>query len=189
MSIKSSHRPFGSLQVVIGLFELSDVFVELILDAACLAEVVLQHGNLLVALRVLLLQLVLKRDVCVWGGGTGKDRTGWRQTAHIDHMSLIWNTSGRRSSFQEMIQQPPRRAPPARYHPFIRAPLIFIPGSQRMWGVTYISTSSETISSISTAGNVCMPDLYLLLLWSLNPQQPTTQRPDIFLLAQTDSAR
>lgn len=73
MSIKSSHRPFGSLQVVIGLFELSDVFVELILDAACLAEVVLQHGNLLVALRVLLLQLVLKRDV--WGE-KGQDRTG-----------------------------------------------------------------------------------------------------------------
>lgn len=73
VSIKSSHRPFGSLQVVIGLFELSDVFVELILDAACLAEVVLQHGNLLVALRVLLLQLVLKSDM--WGE-KGQDRTG-----------------------------------------------------------------------------------------------------------------
>lgn len=61
VSIKSPDGPFGSLQVIIGLFELSDVFVELILDAACLAEVVLQHGDLLVALRVLLLQLVLKR--------------------------------------------------------------------------------------------------------------------------------
>lgn len=36
-------RPFGSLQVVIGLLQLSDVFVELLLDAARLAEVVLQH--------------------------------------------------------------------------------------------------------------------------------------------------
>jgi len=53
--------PFGSLQVIVGLFELSDVFVELLLDAAGLAEVVLQHGDLLVALRVLLLQLLLTR--------------------------------------------------------------------------------------------------------------------------------
>lgn len=67
-SIKSPDRPFGSLQVIIGLFELSDVFVELILDAACLAEVVLQHGDLLVALRVLLLHLLLRRE--------GQDRTG-----------------------------------------------------------------------------------------------------------------
>lgn len=56
------HKPFGSLQVVIGLLELSDVFMELVLDAACLAEVVLQHGDLLVALRVLMLQLVLKTE-------------------------------------------------------------------------------------------------------------------------------
>lgn len=36
--------------------------MQLILDAACLAEVILQHGDLLVALRVLLLQLVLERE-------------------------------------------------------------------------------------------------------------------------------
>lgn len=61
MRIKSPDRPFSSLQVIVGLFELPDVFVELILDAARLAEVVLQHGDLLVALRVLLLQLVLEK--------------------------------------------------------------------------------------------------------------------------------
>lgn len=38
--------------------------MELILDAARLAEVVLQRGDLLVALRVLLLQLVLNSE---WG--------------------------------------------------------------------------------------------------------------------------
>lgn len=59
MSIKSPGRPFCSLQVIIGLFQLSDIFVELLLDAASLAEVVLQHGDLLVALRVLMLQLLL----------------------------------------------------------------------------------------------------------------------------------
>lgn len=54
--------PFGSFQVIIGLFKLSDVFVELLLDAARLAEVILQQGDLLVALRVLLLQLLLKEE-------------------------------------------------------------------------------------------------------------------------------
>lgn len=53
-------EPLGSLQVVIGLFQLPHVFVELLLDAARLAEVVLQHGDLLVTLGVLLLQLLLK---------------------------------------------------------------------------------------------------------------------------------
>lgn len=51
--------PLGSLQVVVGLLQLPDVFVQLILDAAGLAEVVLQHRDLLVALRVLLLHFVL----------------------------------------------------------------------------------------------------------------------------------
>lgn len=55
-------RPFGSLQVVVGLFELSDVFVELLFDAACLAEVVLQHRDLLVALRILMLQFILYNE-------------------------------------------------------------------------------------------------------------------------------
>lgn len=62
MSIESPDRPFGSLQVIVGLFQLSDVFVELLLDAACLAEVVLQRGDLLVALGVLLLQLLLREE-------------------------------------------------------------------------------------------------------------------------------
>lgn len=61
VSIKSPNRPFGSFQIIVGLLELSDVFVKLLLDAARLAEVVLQHGDLLVALRVLLLQLLLRR--------------------------------------------------------------------------------------------------------------------------------
>lgn len=52
--------PFGSLQIIVGLFELAHVFVQLVLDAARLAEVVLQHGDLLVALGVLLLQFVLE---------------------------------------------------------------------------------------------------------------------------------
>lgn len=69
-------RPLGPLQVVIGLFQLPDVFVQLILDAARLAEVVLQHRDLLVALRVLLLQFVLN---------TGKEK---RNTALIDHVSV-----------------------------------------------------------------------------------------------------
>lgn len=61
VSIKSPNRPFGSFQIIVGLLELSDVFVKLLLDAARLAEVVLQHGDLLVALRVLLLHLLLRR--------------------------------------------------------------------------------------------------------------------------------
>lgn len=52
--------PFGSLQIIVGLLELAHVFVQLILDAARLAEVILQHGDLLVALTVLLLQFVLE---------------------------------------------------------------------------------------------------------------------------------
>lgn len=52
--------PFGSLQIIVGLFQLAHVFVQLVLDAARLAEVVLQHGDLLVALRALLLQFVLE---------------------------------------------------------------------------------------------------------------------------------
>lgn len=55
-----SLRPFGSLQVVVSLFKLPDVFVELLLDAACLAKVILEHRNLFVTLGVLLLQLLLK---------------------------------------------------------------------------------------------------------------------------------
>lgn len=51
--------PFGSLQIIVGLFELAHVFVQLVPDAARLAQVVLQHGDLLVALSVLLLQFVL----------------------------------------------------------------------------------------------------------------------------------
>lgn len=58
--IQGPLRPFSSLQVVVGLLQLSDVFVELLLDAACLAQVVLQHGDLLVALSVLMLQLLLQ---------------------------------------------------------------------------------------------------------------------------------
>ena len=53
--------PFSSLQVIVGLFKLSDVFVELLLDAASLSQVVLQHRNLFVALGVLLLQLLLNK--------------------------------------------------------------------------------------------------------------------------------
>lgn len=52
--------------------------MQLILDAACLAEVVLQHGDLLVALRALLLQFVLERQF--W--------TGWRPTARTDRLFL-----------------------------------------------------------------------------------------------------
>lgn len=37
------HRPLGSLQVIIRLLELSDIFVELLLDATSLAKVILQH--------------------------------------------------------------------------------------------------------------------------------------------------
>ena len=36
-----SIRPFGSLQVIVGLLKLSDVFVELLLDAARLAQIIL----------------------------------------------------------------------------------------------------------------------------------------------------
>lgn len=69
-------RPLCPLQVIIGLFQLPDVFVQLILDAARLAEVVLQHWDLLVALRVVLLQFVLN---------TGKEK---RSTTLIDHESM-----------------------------------------------------------------------------------------------------
>lgn len=53
-------RPFGSLQVVVSLLKLPNVFVELLLDAARLAKVILEHRNLFVTLGVLLLQLLLK---------------------------------------------------------------------------------------------------------------------------------
>lgn len=33
--------PFGSLQVIVGLLKLPDIFVELLLDAARLAQVIL----------------------------------------------------------------------------------------------------------------------------------------------------
>ena len=56
------NRPLGSLQVVVGLFELSDVFVQLLLDAARLSEVVLQHRDLLVALSVLVLEALLEEE-------------------------------------------------------------------------------------------------------------------------------
>lgn len=55
-----AYLPFGSLQIIVGLFELAHVFVQLVLDAARLAEVVLQQGDLLVALGALLLQFVLE---------------------------------------------------------------------------------------------------------------------------------
>lgn len=58
---ESTDGPLGSLQVVVGLLQLPHVFVELLLDAARLAEVVLQRGDLLVALGVLVLQLLLKK--------------------------------------------------------------------------------------------------------------------------------
>lgn len=57
------HRPFGSLQVIVGLLQLSNVFVELLLDAARLSQVVLQQRDLLEALRVLLLQPLLKTEM------------------------------------------------------------------------------------------------------------------------------
>lgn len=64
--------PLGPLQVVVGLLQLPDVFVQLILDAAGLAQVVLQHRDLLVALRVLLLQFVLSER-----GDTGDAQGSW----------------------------------------------------------------------------------------------------------------
>lgn len=57
-----SFQPFGSLQVVVGLLQLPDVFVELLLDAARLAKVVLQPGDLFITLSVLLLQLLLQEE-------------------------------------------------------------------------------------------------------------------------------
>lgn len=64
LSVKhaASFQPFGSLQVIVGLLKLPDVFVELLLDAACLAKVVLQHGDLFITLSVLLLQLLLQQE-------------------------------------------------------------------------------------------------------------------------------
>lgn len=50
--------------------------MQLILDAACLTEVVLQHGDLLVALGVLLLQFALGTKVI------GRDED--RPTARVD---------------------------------------------------------------------------------------------------------
>lgn len=37
----TSFPPFCSLEVIVGLFKLSDIFMELILDAASLSQVVL----------------------------------------------------------------------------------------------------------------------------------------------------
>ena len=53
-------RPLGSFQVVVGLLQLPDVFVELLLDAPGLTQVTLQHVDLLVALGILLLQFLLQ---------------------------------------------------------------------------------------------------------------------------------
>lgn len=52
--------PLGSLQVVVGLLQLPDIFMQLLLDAPRLDQVVLQHGDLLIALCVLLLQFLLE---------------------------------------------------------------------------------------------------------------------------------
>ena len=68
--------PFSSLQVIVGLFKLSDVFVELLLDAASLSQVVLQHRNLFVALGVLLLQLLLNQ----WRREKSSGVSEWRET-------------------------------------------------------------------------------------------------------------
>lgn len=57
---KCCRVPLGSLQVIVGLLQLSDIFVQLFLDAARLEQVVLQHGDLLIALGVLLLQFILQ---------------------------------------------------------------------------------------------------------------------------------
>lgn len=54
--------PLGSLQVIVGLFQLPDIFVQLLLYAACLDQVVLQHRDLLIALSVLLLQFLLQSE-------------------------------------------------------------------------------------------------------------------------------
>ena len=55
-----SPSPLGPLQVVVGLLQLPHVLVQLLLDAARLAQVVLQDRHLLVVLGVLLLQLLLQ---------------------------------------------------------------------------------------------------------------------------------
>lgn len=47
-------------------------------------------------------------------------------------------------------------------------PLHFTILRRGMWCVTYITTSSGTVSSIDTAGPICKSDLYLLLLLCLN---------------------
>lgn len=52
--------PLGSFQVIVGLLQLPDVFVELLLDAPGLSQVILQHVDLFVALGILLLQFFLE---------------------------------------------------------------------------------------------------------------------------------
>lgn len=62
MTKRSCRVPLSSLQVVVGLLQLPDIFVQLLLDAARLDQVVLQHGDLLIALSVLLLQFLLQSE-------------------------------------------------------------------------------------------------------------------------------
>ena len=53
--VLGSSSPLGALQVIVGLLQLPHVLVQLLLDAARLAQVVLQDRHLLVVLGVLLL--------------------------------------------------------------------------------------------------------------------------------------
>lgn len=58
---KASLLPLGSFQVIVGLLQLPHIFVKLLLDAACLTQIILQHGNLFITLCVLVLQLFLRK--------------------------------------------------------------------------------------------------------------------------------
>lgn len=65
-------RPLGPLQVVVGLLQLSDVFVKLVSNGGGLSQVSLQAGDLPVGLRVLRLILLLAGGPPQSQEGTGK---------------------------------------------------------------------------------------------------------------------
>lgn len=54
------HLPFGSFQVIIGLFQLPDVFLQLVFNGFCMSQVILQGRDLPVTLWMLHFKLLLQ---------------------------------------------------------------------------------------------------------------------------------
>lgn len=124
------HTPLGSLQVIVGLFQLSDVFVKLLLDAAHLTQVVLQQRDLLVALRILLLQLFLRKTASTSGNFPFNDK-------YLNIENRKSTPSKQKFSFMTRSQS------------FFSLTVIFLfPCLQHASRVTYISMRCVTITPL-----------------------------------------